>query len=205
MLVDPRGRRLRSDGYQSAVQDGIRALEKASFPTSSEWNYWWRVHKRRIADGEASGWEKALGHSIGRLMDNQLTLARMIRLEGEGKQMIRYNPDGQVIGEETRSPAEITKEAFAWWLNGGARDALLKEGTNDAVAGVPPWAATLAKAVEGCYIQQCRLGLELEGIKAKGYLTLNASATKALPTEKALADNGLAALGSFKDSDREEA
>jgi hypothetical protein len=33
---------------------------------------------------------------------------------------------------------------------------------------------------------------------------VNASSTKPLPTEKALRDQGMAALGSFKDSDKED-
>lgn len=186
------------------VKDGLRALELAAFPTAVEWNIWWREHARRIEDGESTGWEKALAHGIGRLMDNQLTLARMIRFAGEGKQMIRYNPDGQIVGEETREPDDITREAFGWWLNGGARDALLREGTDKPTVGVPAWAAVLAKAVEGCFIQQCRLGIELSNIKKKGYITLNASATKPLPTEAAIADKGMEAFGSFSDRDRED-
>jgi hypothetical protein len=178
-------------------------LEKAAFPTSVEWITWWAYHRRRVSRCESSGWERALADAIGRLMDNQLTLSRQIRLEGEGKAMIRYNADGYVSGEEERSPDDITRDAFNWWLNMG-RPALLVDGTDRAKPEVPAWAATLAKAVEGCYIQQCRLGIELTGIKAKGYLTLNASSTKALPTEKALRDQGMAAHASFKDSDREE-
>lgn len=206
-LWTPRGRQdttIRGEQAQGAVQDGLRALEKAAFPTSVEWNIWWRLHRRRIASGETTGWERALADGIGRLMDNQLTIARMIRAEGEGKQMIRYNPDGQVIGEETRSPDEITREAFVWWLN-MARPALLVDGTTTCKPGVPDWAGTLAQAVEGCYIQQCRIGIELAGIKAKGYLTVNASATKPLPTDKEIRDEGMAAFGKFSDRDREEA
>ena len=185
------------------VQDGIRALEKAAFPTGVEWNIWWREHARRVDEHTASGWEIALAHGVGRLMDNQLALARLIRLEGGAKDMIRYNDAGQVHGEELRAADDITREAFNWWLH-SPRPALLKDGTDAPVPGVPGWAAVLAKAVEGCYIQQCRLGIELTAIKRKGYLTLNASATKPLPTDKALRDDGMAAFGSFKDSDREE-
>lgn len=203
LLWTPRGRQDRGEGYESAVKDGLRALELASFPTSIEWNIWWRLHRRRIQDGESTGWERALADGVGRLMDNQLTIARMIRAEGEGKAMIRYNPDGQVIGEEMRTPDEITREAFVWWLN-MARPALLVDGTTDPQPGVPSWAGTLAQAVEGCYIQQCRIGIELGAIKAKGYLTVNASATKSLPTEKAIRDKGMEAFASFSDRDREE-
>jgi hypothetical protein len=202
-LWTPRSRDDCGDGRQSAVHDGLRSLELAAFPTSVEWHIWWKLHRHRIATGESTGWERALADGIGRLMDNQLTVSRLIRAEGEGKQMIRYNPDGQVIGEELRSPDEVTREAFVWWLN-MARPALLKDGTTDLQPGVPPWAGTLATAVEGCFIQQCRLGIELTGIKAKGYLTVNASATKPLPTEKEIRDDGMAAFGKFSDRDRED-
>ncbi len=203
-LWTPRGRQDCGEGRESAVKDGLRALELASFPTSIEWNIWWRLHRRRIMDGETTGWERALADGIGRMMDNQLTIARMIRAEGEGKAMIRYNPDGQIIGEEMRTSEEITREAFVWWLN-EPRVALLIDGTDNPKPGIPPWAATLAKAVEGCYIQQCRLGIELSAIKAKGYLTVNASATKSLPTDKEIRDEGMAAFGKFSERDREEA
>lgn len=185
------------------VKDGLRALEKASFPTAVEWNIWWREHNRRVADQTADGWETALGHAVGRLFDNQLTLARMIRLEGGAKQMIRYDADGQIFGEENRSAEDITREAFMWWLT-QARPSLLVDGTDRAKPGVPDWARVLAKGVEGSYIQQCRLGIELTAIKKKGYLTVNASATKPLPTERALHDMGMEALSSFSDRDREE-
>lgn len=185
------------------IKESLRALEKASFPTGVEWNIWWRHWRRRLDEQSVSGWEHAIVDGVGKLMDNQLLLARMIRLEGDAKQMMRYNSEGQVIGEENREPEDITREAFNWWLH-MARPALLKDGTLEAQPGVPEWATTLAQAVEGCYIQQCRLGIELTSIKRKGYLTINASATKTLPTDKTLHDHGMAALGSFKDSDREE-
>jgi hypothetical protein len=163
------------------AQEGLRALEKASFPTGVEWNIWWREHRRRIEDGVATGWERALADGIGRLMDNQLTLARMIRLEDTAKMAIRYDSEGRISGEEVREADDITREAFMWWLN-VARPALLKDGTDKPAHGyVPEWAATLAKAVEGCYIQQCRLGIELTGLKRKGYITLNHSATSPNP------------------------
>jgi len=186
------------------VKDGLRALELAAFPTSVEWNIWWRLHRRRIEDGETTGWEKAIAHAVGRLMDNQLTLARQIRMEGGAKQMIRYNSDGQISGEEMRSAEDITREAFMWWLN-VPRAILLKDGTDKPQPGVPDWASTMAKAIEGCYIQQCRIGREITAIKKNGYLTLNASATAPLPTEQALADKGMAAFSSFSDRDKEEA
>jgi len=201
-LWTPRGREARDGGHQSAVQDGLRALEKASFPTAIEWNVWWRLHRRRIETGETTGWEKALAHGIGRLMDTQVTLARIIRSEGDAKDMIRYNSDGHVYGEETKPADEFTREAFIWWLS-QARPTLLNDDDSPK-PGIPDWAATLAQAVGGCYIQQCRLGLEIAAIKKKGYLTVNASASKALPTEQALRDKGMAALGSFSDRDREE-
>lgn len=194
---------MRVDERGELTKDGLRALEKAAFPTSVEWRVWWILHRRRIEDGEASGWERALADSVGHLMDNQLTLARMIRLEGGAKQMIRYNAEGFVSGEEMREAEDITRDAFNWWLN-MARPGLLKDGTDKPKEGVPDWGATLAKAVEGCFIQQCRLGIELSAIKKKGYLTVNASATKPLPTERALADQGMAALSSFSDRDRED-
>ena len=203
MLWTPRSRADRGGGYKSAAKAGLRALEQAAFPTAVEWDIWWREHNRRLEEGTADGWEKALAHAVGRLFDNQLTLARMIRLEGDAKVMIRYDSNGHVDGEETRLPDDITRDAFLWWLN-VARPVLLQDGKTDPLPGVPTWADTLARGIEGCYIQQCRLGIELTGMKRKGYLVVNASATKALPTEKALRDKGMAALSSFKDSDRED-
>ena len=186
-----------------AAQQGLRALEKASLPTAKEWYVWWKLRQARLAEEGTTGWEQGLVDGVGHLMDNQLTVARMIRCEGEGKQMIRYDSEGRISGEELRSPDEITREAFMWWLN-GPRNALLVEGSDRTAPGVPDWAGTMAKAIEGCFIQQCRIGLELNGIKKKGYLTVNASATKPLPTEAAIRDKGMEAFGSFSDRDREE-
>lgn len=202
MLWTPRDRADRGGGYKSAVNDGLRALEKASFPTAIEWDIWWRHHRRRLEAGEASGWERALAHGIGRLMDTQLTLARIIRLEGEAKQMIRYNSDGQVYGEESKPADVFTREAFVWWLT-QARPVLLTDD-DQAQPGIPEWAATLAQAVGGAYIQQCRLGLEVAAVKRQGYLTVNASATRPAPTDQEIRDEGMNAFGKFTERDREE-
>lgn len=161
-------------------KDALRALEKAAFPTAVEWAYYWRVWSRRLEEEYVDGWERALMDGVGHLMDNQLTLARMIRLEGAAKPMIRYNPEGYVSGEEERAAEDITRDAFNWWLH-MARPALLKDGTDQPKPGVPEHAVILAKSIEGCFIQQCRLGIELTGIKRKGYLTLNHSATEKNP------------------------
>lgn len=203
MLWTPRARAPMAGGHQSAVKEGLRALEKAAFPTGVEWNMWWREHNQRVAEHTADGWEVALAHAVGRLFDNQLTLARMIRLEGGARDMIRYDSNGRVSGEETRAAEDVTREAFMWWLN-MARPSLLVDGKPEGVPGVPDWAVVLARGVEGCFIQQCRLGIEVTAIKKKGYLTVNASATKHMPTTEALLDKGMEAFSSFSDRDRED-
>lgn len=159
-----RHRKPLSHGYSSAVQEGLRQLEMASLPTSKEWAYWWREKSRHVE--MTYGWERALIDAVTRLVRNNLTLARMIRWENEAKQMIRYDSDGHVWGEGATDPAMFTKDALAWYLN----------VINPQGRFAPPWAQFLYKAVEGCYIQQARTGLELSGIKRRGYLTLNASA-----------------------------
>lgn len=146
-----------------AVKDGLRQLELAALPTSKEWHIWWNERSRFV--DMTYGWERAIIDAITRLVRNNLTLARQIRLEGEAKKMIRYDSDGQIRGEETRSPAEITREALVWFIN------VVKPTEHDA----PEWAKTLFRAVEGCYLQQARLGIELSGVKKRGYLTLNHS------------------------------
>ena len=85
--------------------------------------------------------------------------------------MIKYDTEGHVYGEETRTPAEITREALVWFLT------VIKPAEKDA----PKWAEILFKGCEGAFIQQARLGLELDGIRRKGYLTLNHSATAPNP------------------------
>ncbi len=154
---------------EGKVSEGLRRLEMASLPSSLEWHVWWNEWQRHMELKE--GWERAIVDAISRLQKNQITLARMIRMEGAAKKMIRYNSDGHVWGEETRSPEDITGEALAWYItqiNPSKRDA-------------PEWAQHLFRAVEGCYIQQARLGIELTGIKRLGYKTLNASATAPSP------------------------
>jgi hypothetical protein len=204
-IYDARGRLARDDGTQSATAEGLRALEKAALPTAREWMVWWKLRERRLMDEGTSGWESALVDGLGHLMDNQLALARRVRLEGAGKAMIRYDSEGRVSGEEMREAEDVTREAFCWWLDGGAREALLKPGTDDTQPGVPEWAGVMAKAIEGCFIQQCRLGIEMTGLKKKGYLVVNASATKSLPTDREIRDEGMAAFGKIGEHDREEA
>ena len=106
---------------------------------------------------------------------------------------VKYDSDGHVYGEETRWPDEITREALAWFIN------VINSTKRDA----PAWAQQLFKAVEGCYIQQARLGLELSAVRRKGYLTLNASATKRVPSEKEVRDKGMEAFADFDASDME--
>jgi hypothetical protein len=157
------------DGQTAAAAEGLRQLELAAFPTSLEWQTWWNEWRRHME--MKYSWERALVDAITRLVRNQLTLARMIRNEGKGKVMIKYNSDGHVYGEETRTPDAITREALAWYIN------VINPIKRDA----PAWAQQLFKAVEGCYIQQARLGIEQTAIKRKGYLTLNHSATVRQP------------------------
>src|SRR6267142_292051 len=96
------------------VKEGIRALEQACLPSSLEWHTWWLVWQREVE--QKDGWERALVDAVSRLQKNQITLARMVRNEGEGKKMIKYNSDGYVWGEELRLPDEITKEALVWFI-----------------------------------------------------------------------------------------
>jgi len=154
---------------EQAAREGIRALEQAALPTSKEWFAFWNERMRFVEMNY--GWERAIIDAITRLVRNQLTLARQIRMEGEAKKMIRYDAEGQIHGEETRSPADITREALVWFIN------TVKPAQHDA----PTWAETLFKGVEGCYLQQARLGLELAGIKKRGYISLNSSATAPNP------------------------
>ena len=100
---------------------------------------------------------------------------------------VKYDSDGHVYGEETRWPDEITREALAWFIN----------VINSAKRDAPAWAQQLFKAVEGCYIQQARLGIELSAVRRKGYLTLNHSATLRVPDERELRDKGMEAFGKF--------
>jgi hypothetical protein len=152
-----------------AVKEGLRQLELAALPTGKEWSAWWRERRRSVE--MTFGWERAIVDAVTRLVRNNLTLARQIRLEGEAKKVIHYDSDGHVYGEETRSPAEITQEALAWFIR------MVKPAQKDA----PSWAETLFRAVEGCFLQQARLGLELTAIKRKGYISLNHSATAISP------------------------
>jgi hypothetical protein len=151
------------------TQDGLRQLELAALPTGKEWSAWWRHRKNSVE--MTFGWERAIIDAVTRLVKNNLTLARQIRFANEAKNMIRYDGEGHIEGEETRWPDEITREALVWFIN------VVKPAQKDA----PQWAEILFKAVEGCYLQQARLGLELSGVKKRGYLTLNASATAPMP------------------------
>lgn len=153
---------------QQARKEGQpRDLSLAAFPTGLEWHVWWNRWERDVEQKEP--WERALIDAVTRLVRNNLTLARMVRFEGEGgKRMIRYNSEGHVWGEETRNPGDITREAFVWFLR----------HIKPTEKGAPAWAHILFKGVEGCYLQQSRLGNELDGIKRKGYGMVNVSATQ---------------------------
>ena len=174
------------------MKESLRALEQAALPSGKEWAWWWRVRKRDVE--MTYGWERALIDAVTRLIRNNLTLARQIRMEGEAKKVLKYDSEGHVYGESLMSSAEFTKEALVWFLQ------IIKPAERDA----PEWAEILFKGVEGAFIQQARLGLELEGVKRKGYLTLNASATMPLPNEKDLHDKGMAAFGQFRPLDSEK-
>lgn len=162
------------------AREGIRALEQAALPTGKEWRMWWNEVSRHMEMTYA--WERAIRDAITRLVRNQLTLARQIRLESEAKRVIRYDSEGHVYGEESRTPEDITREALVWFIT------QIRPAANDA----PEWAKFLFRAVEGCYLQQARLGIELAGIKRRGYLTLNHSATVKNPD--AFKDNGIEEL-----------
>lgn len=153
------------DLQEAAAAEGLRQLEISAFPTGSEWQYWWRERSQLVEMQYA--WERALVDAITRMVKNNLTLARQVRLEGAAKRVVRYDSNGHVYGEESRTPADITREALVWFI------AEIKPAQKDA----PKWAEILFKACEGAFIQQARLGLELTAIKRKGYLTINHSAT----------------------------
>jgi len=153
------------DQEHAAAAEGIRQLELASLPTGLEWHVWWNERKAEVE--MTYGWERAIVDAVTRLQKQQITLARMIRLEGSAKKVIRYDSEGRINDEEMKSPAEMTREALVWFIN------CVKPAQRDA----PAWAEILFKGVEGCYLQQARLGLELDAIKRKGYLTLNHAAT----------------------------
>ena len=171
------------------VEESIRQLELSTLPTSKEWNYWWRVRSREMREGGMSyGWERALIDAVTRLVRNNLTLSRLIRLEGEAKRVFQYDNEGHVSGEESKSPLEFTREALVWFLR------VVKPTAFDPETGVrrpemPEEFELLYKAVEGCYLQQARLGIELTGIKKRGYLTINHSATVKNP--ESLDKNGV--------------
>lgn len=178
---------------ESAAAEGLRQLELACLPTSLEWQTWWNEWSRHME--MTYPWERALVDSVTRLQKNQITLARMIRNEKAGKRMIQYNSEGYVWGEETRMPDEITREALVWFLS-IIRPVIFKP--NDTLQpGVPEWAGILGRAVQGCFIQQARFGIELSAVKRKGYLTLNHSATLRVPSERELRDKGMEAFGKF--------
>lgn len=182
---------MRLSDQHAAAAEGLRKLELAALPTGKEWAEWWRFHWRQME--MKFGWERAIVDAVTRLIRNQLTLARMIRNTGAGKMVVKYDSDGHVHDEGTRWPDEITREALAWFIN------VINPTKRDA----PAWAQQLFKAVEGCYIQQARLGIELSAVRRKGYLTLNASATKRIPSDREIRDKGMAAFGDFDVSDME--
>lgn len=161
----------------AAAAEGLRQLELACLPTSLEWHVWWLEWSRHVE--QKDGWERAIVAAVTRLQKNQITLARMIRNEGAAKKMIRYNSDGYVWGEETRTAGEITREALVWFLSTIRPTAFDKNDTPQP--GLPGWAPILFKAVQGCFLQQARFGLELDAVRKKGYLTLNHSATAPNP------------------------
>src|SRR5438552_2973381 len=182
---------MRLSGQQAAAAEGLRQLELAALPTGKEWKTWWNEWQHHME--MKFGWERAIVDAVTRLIRNQLTLARMIRNAGAGRMVVKYDSDGHVYGEETRWPDAITREALAWFIN------VISPTKRDA----PAWAQQLFKAVEGCYIQQARLGIELSAVRRKGYLTLNASATKRIPSDREIRDKGMAAFGDFDVSDME--
>lgn len=175
------------DYKEAAAAEGLRQLELSALPTGNDWQYWWRERSRFVE--MTYGWERALVDAITRMVKNNLTLARQVRLEGAAKRVVKYDSDGHVYGEESRTPAEITKEALVWFIT------QIKPAQKDA----PVWAEILFKGCEGAFIQQARLGLELTAIKRKGYLSVNHSATMPLPSEKEVRDKGMAAFGKFND------
>ncbi len=154
------------------VREGIRQLECAALPTGLEWHVWWQEWSRHVE--QKDGWERAIVDSITRLQKNQITLARMIRNYGDPS-MLRYDSRGYVTGEESKDPAEFTREALSWFIT-QIRPALVTDA-GQVRGGIPSWASILCRSVEGAYLQQARLGLELSAIRRKGYLTVNHSAT----------------------------
>lgn len=180
------------NGQEAAAAEGLRQLELAAFPTSLEWHTWWNVKKATME--MTYPWERGIIDAVTRLIRNQLTLCRQIRNEGNGKQMIKYDSDGHIYGQDAADPAEFTREGLRWYI--AVIDPLKKDA--------PEWAQHLFKAVEGCYIQQARLGLEQSAIKRKGYLTLNASAKIPVPSERDLRDKGMAAFDQFSPMSKEE-
>jgi len=189
---------------ESAAAEGLRQLELACLPTSLEWKVWWNEWSRNVE--MTHPWQRALIDCVTRLQKNQITLARQIRSEKAGKRMIQYNSEGYVWGEETRAPDEITREALVWFL--ATIRPVFYNAKDRLQPGIPEWAGILARAVQGCFIQQARFGLELSAVKKKGYLTLNASATKRLPEgealERAVHDKGIEGVaGIFSTTDEE--
>lgn len=178
---------------EAAAAEGLRQLELACLPTSLEWKVWWNHWSREIE--MKYPWERALVDCVARLQKNQITLARQIRGEKAGKKMIQYNSEGYVWGEETRAPDEITREALVWFLSTIRPVFYTKH--DKLQPGIPEHVGVLARAVQGCFIQQARFGLELSAVKRKGYLTINHSAKMRLPSEKELSDKGMEAFGQF--------
>lgn len=178
--------------HEAAAAEGLRQLEQACLPTSLEWHVWWNERQRFVE--MTFGWERAICDSITRLQKNQITLARMVRNTGAAKSMIRYNSDGYIEGEEYRAPDEITREALVWFITQVKPSVVRTTPSGDTIAapGVPEWAVILARGVEGCFLQQARLGLELGAIRRKGYLTLNHSATVKNP--ESFKDDGMEVL-----------
>jgi hypothetical protein len=180
--------------------EGIRQLELACLPTSLEWHIWFQHWKRHVE--QKYPWERALVDAVSRLQKNQITLARSIRFEGGAKKMIQYDDAGHVWGEDAKMPDEFTREALVWFLQNIRPVFFGKNGRFRE--DIPEHVEVLVKAVQGCYLQQARLGIEQTAIKKRGYLTVNASATKIAPTEKEVYDKGMEAFSTFSERDREE-
>lgn len=182
------------DIREAMAAEGLRRLEMSALPTGLDWHIWWNEQLARKRLGATfDPWEQGLVDSVTRLVRNQLTLARLLRYQGGAKAVIQYDSDGQVQHEATTDAGEMTREALAWFIHA------VKPGQKDA----PEHLHILFRAIEGCFIQQARIGLEINAIKRKGYLTLNHSATVAAPSDKEIADKGLDAFGKFTETGKE--
>src|SRR5438034_6796497 len=151
-----------------ANPDRERPMWLSSLPTALEWEIWFKGWSEQITEPIPA--ERFLVDAILKLQTTYITLARQLRITNNvtntgSNVVLRYDSDGYVFGEESKSPVAFATEALAFF-------AKYKPQLDKSFAARPE-IAILLKATEGLAIIAVRLANEIEGVKKHGYVAVN--------------------------------